>query len=254
MHGEMFDTTLPFGEPELMRASVFERYLCDLDSMDSGSDRNSARNSQLSPTLRDDLSRFERSGAGSEAVEVVAACLRHSAHLTIHLQCDDRVLPLTVFAPERLVHCPVPMQDLVQKYLPQWRVMHVEPAVLRPPGDAQGSLVGAPELHHAIEPLLWHLAMRGQRGELLPEIAGPAVYRTAPGLDVAALPARGALMAAVNRLAREPVSLRELSAWPGLDRDRASRLLNALYLLAGLIVSRAHPAAGGDRRPSSTSR
>ena len=144
MHGEMFDTTLPFGEPELMRASVFERYLCDLDSMDSGSDRNSARNSQLSPTLRDDLSRFERSGAGSEAVEVVAACLRHSAHLTIHLQCDDRVLPLTVFAPERLVHCPVPMQDLVQKYLPQWRVMHVEPAVLRPPGDDRAAWSARP--------------------------------------------------------------------------------------------------------------
>ncbi len=140
------------------------------------------------------------------------------------------------------------------KHLPQLRVMHVEPAVLRPPGDPHRDLVGAPEMHHALEPLLWQLAMRGQRRGLLPEIAGPAVYRTAPGLDIDALPARGALMAAVRRLAREPVSLRELAAWPGLDRDRASRLLNALYLLAGLIVSRAHPAAGGERRPTSGTR
>ena len=247
----MFDTTIPFGEPELMRASAFERYLRDLDGPDSGGDTISSRISQLSPTLRDDLLRFERSNGGSEAMEVVAACLRHAANLTIHLQCDERVVPLTVFAPERLIHCPVPIQDLVQRYLPQARVMHIEPATLRPPGHAQVSLVGADEMHHPIEPLLWQLAMRGQRRKLLPEIAGPAVYRIAPGLDVETLPARGALMAAVRRLAIEPVSLRELANWPGLDRDRASRLLNALYLRAGLIVSRAHPAAGGERRPSS---
>ena len=250
----MFDTTIPFGEPELMRASAFERYLRDLDGPDSGGDTISSRISQLSPTLRDDLLRFERGNGGSEAMEVVAACLRHAANLTIHLQCDERVVPLTVFAAERLVHCPVTMQDLVQRYLPQARVMHIEPATLRPPGHAQSSLVGRDEMHHPIEPLLWQLAMRGQRRELLPEIAGPAVYRIAPGLDVESLPARGALMAAVRRLAIEPVSLRELATWPGLDRDRASRLLNALYLRAGLIVSRAHPAAGGERRPSSSSR
>ena len=250
----MFDTTIPFGEPELMRASAFERYLRELDAPDSVSDTISARISQSNPTLRDDLLRFERDGGGSEVMEVVAACLRHAAHLTIHLQCDERVLPLTVFAPERLVHCPIPMQDLVQRYVPQTRVMHIEPALLRPPGDPQASLVGPSEQHHPLEPLVWQLALRGQRRELLPEIAGPAVYRIAPGLDIESLPARGALMAAVRRLALEPVSLRELAGWPGLDRDRASRLLNGLYLLAGRIVSRAHPAAGGERRPSSTSR
>lgn len=255
MHGDMFDTTLPAGEPELLRASAFERYLQDLDGEDSVPNAGiSSRISQLNPTLRDDLLRFERAGSGSEALEVVAACLRHATRLTIHLQCDDRVLPLTVFAPERLVHCPVPMEEVVFRHLPQWRVMHLEPAVLRPPGDPERPLVGAAELHHPIEPLLWQLAMRGQRRELLPEIAGPAVYRTAPGLEIETLPARGALMAAVRRLAREPVSLRELANWPGLDRDRASRLLNALYLLSGLIVSRAHPAAGGERRPGSGSR
>ncbi len=246
----MFDTTIPFGEPELMRASAFERYLRELEGLDSGGDTISSRISQLSPTLRDDLLRFERGNGGSEAVEVVAACLRHAANLTIHLHCDERVVPLTVFAAERLVHCPVPMQDLVQRCLPQARVMHIEPAVRRPPGHAQISLVGPDEQHHRIEPLLWQLAMRGQRRELLPEIAGPAVYRVAPGLDIDTLPANGALMAAVRRLVIEPVSLRELATWPGLDRDRASRLLNALYLQAGLIVSRAHPAAGGERRPA----
>ena len=88
--------------------------------------------------------------------------------------------------------------------------------------------------------------MRGLRRELLPEIAGPAVYRVAPSLDLSALPASGAVMAAIQRLARQSASLRELADWPGMDRERATRLLNALYLQSGLIVSRSHPDAVRD--------
>ena len=39
------------------------------------------------------------------------------------------------------------------------------------------------------------------------------------------------------------MNLRDMAEWPGFDRPRAMRLLNALYLQAGLIVSRSHPAA-----------
>ena len=88
--------------------------------------------------------------------------------------------------------------------------------------------------------------MRGLRRELLPEIAGPAVCRVAPSLDTSALPAIGAVMAAIQRLARQSASLRELADWPGMDRERATRLLNALYLQSGLIVSRSHPDAVRD--------
>ena len=41
-------------------------------------------------------------------------------------------------------------------------------------------------------------------------------------------------------------NLREICAMPGMDRTRAMRLLNALYLQAGLIVSRTHPVATND--------
>ena len=50
----------------------------------------------------------------------------------------------------------------------------------------------------------------------------------------------------VRRLQRETTNLRGLAEWPGMDRALASRLLNALYLQAGLIVSRSHPAAETD--------
>ena len=98
----------------------------------------------------------------------------------------------------------------------------------------------------SLAPLLWELAMRGLRRELLPEIAGPAVYRVAPGLEIDALPASGALTPAIQRLARQGATLKELADWPGMDRERATRLLNALYLQSGLIVSRSHPDAVRD--------
>jgi len=245
MASDMFEPTIPFGEPELMRASAYQRYLDELRA-DSGAGSISTRISQLSPSLQADLLRFGEDGDGSEVVEVMAACVRHGKRVTIHLQCGGRVVPLTVFAQERLVHCPLPMDELIGKHLLELRVMHVEPALLRPPGDEQAELIGAAHLHHPLAPLLWQMAMRGPRHELLPEIAGPAVYRVAPGLDIDALPAAGALAAALHRLRRQSASLRELAEWPGLDRERALRLLNALYLQSGLIVSRSHPDAVRD--------
>ena len=60
------------------------------------------------------------------------------------------------------------------------------------------------------------------------------------------LPASGALTPAIQRLARQGATLKELADWPGMDRERATRLLNALYLQSGLIVSRSHPDAVRD--------
>ena len=37
-----------------------------------------------------------------------------------------------------------------------------------------------------------------------------------------------------------------MAEWPGLNRARAMRLLNALYLQGGLIVSRTHPVASNE--------
>lgn len=242
MSADMFEPTIPAGEPELMRASTYQRYLEELDA-DAPPGGVSSRIASLGPSLMADLLRFENEDGGSEMLEVVAACVRHTKRVTIQLQSGDRVVPLTVFPHERLVHCPLALDDLLGKEAGELRVMHIEPAVRRPPGDPEGELVGDDEEHHALTPLLWDLAMRGLRRSLLPEIAGPAVYRVAPALDIAALPISGALLASVLRLQRQAAGLRELADWPGLDRDRAIRLLNALYLQAGLIVSRTHPDA-----------
>jgi hypothetical protein len=250
MIGELFDSTIPFGEPELLKASAYKRFFLEPRERESdplnplGAAVDSDR-AQLSESLQADLVRFEHRGS-TEPVELIAACIRHSSRVTIYLQCADRVVPLTLFPNEQLVHCPLPMPELIQHHLRDVRVLHIEPATLRPPGDAMRELVGETRLHHPLAPLLWALALRGPRRDLLPEIAGPAVYRVSPAFELSALPLNGAVRAAISKLRRQATPLHGLAAWPAFDRERAARLLNALYLQAGLIISRSHPAAVRD--------
>lgn len=238
----MFEPTIPFGEPELMRASAYRLYLKELDE-DAARAGVSSRIASLSPSLRADLCRFEADGGGSEVLEVIAACVRHAKRITIHLQYGEHVVPLTVFPEERLVHCPLPVAQLLAGDLARLSVLHVEPALLRPPGHEESGLVGEGPMHAALGPVLWQLAMRGTRSELLPEIAGPAIYRVTPGLPHGSLPPSRTLRAAISRLRRSATTLSDIAEWPGFDRERAIRLLNGLYLQAGLMVSRSHPDA-----------
>jgi hypothetical protein len=247
----MFESTLPFGEPNLMRASAFRRYL-DEAARRGEAESMSSRLSTLSPSLMLDLMRFEHDGQQSGVLEILAACIRHARNLLIHLQVQDRVVPLTVFPVEHLVHCPLPMPAFFALPLGELSVLHVEPAMLRPPGDRVRAMVGEPQHYSALGPMLWELALRGARGELLPEIAGQAAYRISPGLNLRILDLSGSMAEAVVRLKRDTTNLREIALWPGFDRERATRLLNGLYLQAGLMVSRTHPAATNEGWKSAT--
>ena len=243
----LFEPTIPFGEPELMRVSDFQRYLHE-----PGGPRArvvtelTPGQPSLSQSLLADLMRFEHSGQASEVLEVLAACVRHAQHVVVHLQMGESVVPLTVFAVDRLVHCPVSIDALLLQRPTELRVLHVEPAVLRPPGDAEASLVGEGHHYHPLRPLLWELALRGARSALLPEIAGQVAYRVAPGVDLSGLRVAGALPGAIQKLQGDRYTLREMAEWPGFDTERASRLLNALYLQSGLIVSRTRPTGFGE--------
>lgn len=241
----IFESTLPFGEPDLMRASAFQRYLDD-EARHGEHESNTTRLSTLSPSLMMDLMRFEQDGRCGGVLEVLAACIRHARNLLIHLQAHDKVVPLTVFPVEHLAHSPLPMAQLLQMPLGDLSVLHVERALLRAPGDRVRSMVGEAQDYSALAPLLWELALRGARDTLLPEIAGQAAYRISPGLNLRKLELAGSMGAAVDRLKRETTNLREMAQWPGFDRERAMRMLNGLYLQAGLMVSRTHPAATND--------
>lgn len=240
----MFESTLPVGVPDLMRVSAFRRYL---DESGRGIDSGNSCLSSLSPSLMVDLQRFEQGGRHTELLEVIAACVRHGKSLSIHLECDSRVVPLTIFPVQRMAHCPVSMPQFLQMRLNDLIVLHVEPAVLRPPGSgAKPPTLEEYALFAPLGALTWELALRGSRAELLPEISARAAYRIPPGVDLRGLELNGTLAAAVLRMKRQTTNLKELASWPGFDRERAMRVLNALYLQAGLMVTRTHPAATND--------
>lgn len=249
----MFHSTLPIGAPELMRVSDFRRYLQESQPPDR-SDTTPTRLASLSPSLLQDLRRFERDGHGSELLSVLAASLRHSRALLIHLALDSHVIPLTVFPAERLAHGPLTGEQLAAAPLHALEVMQVEPALLSPPGPRNRLLAAEAAQYTPLGPLTWDLALRGTRDTLLPELAGSAAYRVSPAADLGSLNLSGTLAAAVLRLRRETSNLREIAQWPGFDRERAMRVLNALYLQAALMVSRTHPAATNDHWVSPGSR
>lgn len=226
-----FDTVLP-------RVSDFQRRQREATSPVTGDGAHSTLQATLDPALLQDLQRFEggtHKAARPEVLEVVAAAVRHGRALRLLLEHDGLVLPLTVMPLQRLVHAPLP---LAQWGLLRWsglKVLQVEAA------DSE-----APVEHLApLGVVLWALALHGTRADLLPEIAGPVAYRIAPSTDFSGLDLAGTLASAVARLRRHTTPLAEISTWPGLDRERATRLLNGLYLQSGLIITRSHPAAGG---------
>ena len=197
----------------------------------------------LSPSLLQDLLRFESGGEQRELLEVLAACIRHTQSLAIRLAFAQQQLTLSVFPLHRLVHCPMPISDFLASDLSALQVLLVQPASLRAPGDAELARVGTLSAYAPLAPVLWTVALAGSRSELLPELAGQAAYRVAPGVNLAGLPMAAAMAACVTRLRRQTCNLREIAQWQDLGRERAARLLNALYLQSGLIVSRTHPAA-----------
>lgn len=228
-----------------MRASGFQHYLDELaNSVPEGAP--STRLSSLSPSLTLDLMRFEQHGRSADLLEVLAAAVRHSRSLMVHLQCGDKVVPLTLFPREHVAHCPLDLVRMLEAGAMPLTVLQVEPAVLRAPGDREAALVGEAHLYGPLSALLWAMAMHGARTDLLPEVAGAAVYRISPAFNLAALRSEGPLSSAVQQLRREVASLRDMAGWPGMNRELATRLLNALYLQAGLIISRSHPAALAD--------
>lgn len=197
----------------------------------------------LPTTLLSELSRLEKEGAQADVMEIVAACMRHHESALICMKLDDVVVPLTLFPVEGLYHCPHDLLADRGDALARVTAISTEPPGVRPPGHFQHERIGRAEHYHPLLPLLFSLALNGSRSSLLGEIAGAAAYRATCSLADDGIPAHGALASAAEAMTRETVSLRTIAGWPGMSLERARRLLNGLYLVSGLRVTRGHPAA-----------
>ena len=197
----------------------------------------------LSPSLLQDLQRFDPGSPQRELLEVLAACLRHTQALAVALDGPRGRLTLNLFPLDSMMHCALSIDELMDSDLSQQRVVDVRPASLQAPANALLKPLDGQRGFAPLRPLLWVTALYGARDKLLPELAGQAAYRVAPSLNLAGLDVPGAMQRCIMQLRRQTSNLGEIARWQGIGNGRAMRLLNALYLQAGLIVSRSHPAA-----------
>jgi hypothetical protein len=196
----------------------------------------------LPTTLLAELRRLDADGASNDVLEVVAACVRHRESALLCLQVDGLVWPVTLFPDQTVYHSPRDISLAAKDALARATLISTEPPGVRPPGHYLQDRIANPELYRPLSSLLWRLALHGPRDTLLAEIAGTAAYRAVRNLDDG-VAIGGSMRSAFDRLRRETVPLRTIAGWPGMSSERASRLLNGLYLASSLLATRGHPAA-----------
>ena len=236
----MFPPTQPMREPDRLPAPSARS---SLDELHGPYPAVHTDMSSLSPSLLQDLQRFNPSSPQRELLEVLAACLRHTQALALDLDGPRGQLTLSLFPLDSMMHCALSIDELMGSDLSQWRVLGVRPASLQAPAHALHKRLDGQHGYAPLRPLLWVTALYGARDNLLPELAGQAAYRVAPSLNLAGLDVPGPMSRCIEQLRRQTCNLGEIARWQDIGTGRATRLLNALYLQAGLIVSRSHPAA-----------
>ena len=198
----------------------------------------------LPTTLLADLRRLQSEGASGDVLEVMAACVRNHDAALLYLAQGEFVWPVTLFPREGLYHSPRDALSMAAHHaLSGLRLLSAEPPGVRAPGDAMHERIASRDRYRPLTDLLWAVALNGPRSALLGEISGRVAYRLVAS-NARELPAsKGALSSTILRLARESAPLAEIARWPGMSVERASRLLNALYLCGALMITRSHPAA-----------
>lgn len=204
----------------------------------------------LSSTLMAEVAALERRHEESDALEVLAACVRLQEPALVYLRFAELVWPVTVFPAQMIYHSPRPLTEAPEGSLARVTAMGIEPPAFRPPGHPMSDRVAADDCYYSLAPALWRLALHGPRGRLLQEIGGTAAYRVLRNLRVDDLNLPGALGAAAERLRREAASLKQIAAWPGMSAERGARMLNALYLASNLMVTRSSTIAQAEPRRS----
>lgn len=223
-----------FHDVELWRVSAFQRLL---KSPGESAYTRLDETSVLSSSLMSDLSTLRRDTETDDALEAVAACLRHTEPALIYLQYERVVWPITVFPAQRLYHSPRDLTQASITGLATLRFLRAEPPGVRLPGHTPHERVMPAHQYRPLPALLRTIALHGPRKTLVSAIAQKSCFRLNPGAVMKQLGLNGAMGSAAQRLRQEPVSLRDIAGWPGMNTERASRLVNALYLSGELILS-----------------
>jgi hypothetical protein len=230
-------------QPNLWRVSEFEQARQRVgNSVFAETDNPTV----LSTTLMADLYRLSASSNSSDLLEVMAACLRHREPAMLCVKYRSFVWPLTLFPATMQYHSPQDITLDTPSSLVNASLLTTEAAGVKPPGHWMHERVAHTDHYRPLQPLLWAFAIHGPRTTLLSEISGTAAYRALRSPADDGLSLSGAMGSAAEHMRRETASLRTISTWPGMTMERASRLINGLYLVSALLSTRAHPAAAHD--------
>jgi hypothetical protein len=233
-----------FDDTTLWRVSAYERWYEETGTSGFAS---LGPTTKLPTTLYAELNQLERRHLRSDVLEVVAACIRQRESALILLRHRELVWPLTLFPQNNLYHLPRPIIESLQTGNRDLEVLTVEPPGLRPPGHVMHERVAEGPGYRPLPPLLWALALHAPQAHLLPDIAGRAAYWVSAEFARDGITQPGAPGPVLRRLRQEVASVAEIASWPGMDMERAERVLNGLYLQGGLIVLRSHRSAKDHR-------
>ncbi len=230
-----------FAASTMWRISAFER----AREGEGGSTVNGAAGSSIMPTtLFSSLRRLQTDPLDNDLLSLVATCVRKRLPARLYIEHGPWLWTVSVFPEQQVYHSAHDVAAVSSlASLSKARLMNADTPTLRPPGLHRVAEGAEAEKFRPLNALLGTLALYGPRSTLLADIGGRAAYRLAPSGAENLPDAAGALGPAVQRLRREAASLRDISRWPGMGPERACRLLNAMYLTGGLMVTRAHPSA-----------
>jgi hypothetical protein len=229
-----------FNDSTLWRISAYERMRAETGT--SGFARLDST-TVLTTTLTAELARLGHAHRSTDTLEVLAACIRRRENALLLLRHNGLVWPLTLFPQRHLYHLPRPIVESLEESARDLELVALEPPGIRPPLDTMQPLAEDGPGYRALAPLLWALALHVPYANLLEDIGGRAAYRLTAEFTPTRSAQAGALGPALQRLRSEIASLPDIARWPGMDRERATRLLNGIYLQGGLMVLRTHHAA-----------
>lgn len=231
-----------FSSSTLWRISTFHAVLDKTTTSGSLSETTAAH--LVAGTLLSGLRRLQADPHEDDLLAVLSVCVHHREPVLLMLEHGPWVWPVSVFPVSRLYHSPRDVTDLAERAaLSRLKLLGATRPEVREPGLALGQSDALVAKFRPLSSLLGALALYGPRSTLLTEIAGRAAYRLASGRDIELPDLPGALAPAMLRLRAEASPVRDIARWPGMSVERACRLLNALYLNGGLMVTRSHPAA-----------
>lgn len=225
-------------ESTMWRISALERTSNEAASTDG----RTVSSALLPSTMLSELRRQQVDPSDDDPLSVLATCIRHRHAVLLNFAHGPWLWPVTLLPDQQLYHSAHDVNDVATlAALSKLKLISAEPPKVRPPTFQFDAAAMA--RYRPLVSLVGALALYGPRATLLADIGGRAAYRLTPGGAEAMAQMPGALAPAVHRLRLKTASLRDIADWPGMSLERACRLLNALYLAGGLMVTRAHPAA-----------